>query len=54
MNEKCETHLSAVIMENIATAIPLVNNILQCCYDLSALTRFLILTADVASYESVL
>ena len=39
-------------MENLATAFPQVDNILQCCSGLSALTRFLIISADVASYES--
>ena len=39
-------------MENLATVIPAVDNILQCCRGLRALTRFLIITADVASYES--
>ena len=48
--EKLQT--SAVIMENLATAIPEGDNILQCSSGLSALTRFLIITADVASYES--
>ena len=30
-------------MENLATAIPQVDNILQCCSGLNALTRFLII-----------
>ena len=41
----------AVIMENLATAIPQFDNIMQCCSALSALTRFLIISADVARYE---
>ena len=42
----------AVIMENLATVIRAVDNILQCCRGLSELTRFLIITADMDSYES--
>ena len=42
----------ALKMENLATAIPQVDNILQCYSGLSALTSFLIIPADVASYES--
>ena len=45
-----ESH--AVIMENLATVIRAVDHILQCCRGLSALTRFLIILDDVASYES--
>ena len=44
--------ISAAIMENLATAIPQGDNILQCCSRLSALTRFLIISADVAIYAS--
>ena len=43
----------AVILKNLATAIPPVDNILQCCPGLSALTMFIIITADVASYRAV-
>ena len=42
----------AVIIENLGTAIPQVDNILQCCSGVTALTRFLIISADVASLES--
>ena len=42
----------ALILKNLATAIPPVDNILQYCHGLSALTRFIIITADVASYKS--
>ena len=38
--------ISAVIMKNLATAIPPVDNILQCCPGVMALTRFIIITAD--------
>ena len=41
-------------MENLATAFPQVDNILQCCSGLSALTRFLIITADVTSRDNPL
>ena len=43
---------SAVIMEDLATAIPPFDNILQCCPGVMALTRFIIIKADVASYEN--
>ena len=46
-----EISISAIILDNLATAIPHVDNIFQCCSGLSALTRFLIITADVASYR---
>ena len=42
----------AIIFNNLATAIPPVDNILQCSPGLSALTRFIIITADGASYTS--
>ena len=38
-------------MENLAAAIPQVDNILQCCSGLIALSRFLIITAELSKYK---